>query len=143
MTSPDPLTFRIPRLRGLAASLAFAALGGLATPGVAATLDTAPCDAEAFATVLHAAPDSPSAAGAYWLDRRLLQWPGQVADDGSRFRLHHSADGGITADVGSAVSGADGAVALEVSDGGMPEALAARFGFIDDGVALALAATEA
>ncbi|MGQ4660546.1 alpha-1,6-glucosidase domain-containing protein [Lysobacter sp. F6437] len=142
MTPTDPFPFRTPRLRRLTAALAFAVVGGFATPGVAATLDTAACNADAFAAVLHAAPDSPTDASAYWLDRRLLQWPGQVTDDGSKFRLYHAADGGIIAGVGRAVTGADGAVALQVSRDAVPAELAQRFRFIGDGVVLALASTD-
>ena len=128
--------------RHLAAALAAAILGGVAVPGFAATLDTAACDTKAFATVLHAAPQSLTDASAYWLDRRLLQWPGQAAAGGTAFKLYHSADGGITARVGEAVTGADGAVALARFSDDMPAELARRFKFIDDGVVLALASTE-
>lgn len=142
MTPPDLFPFRTLRLRRLAGALAFAVLGGFAAPGVAATLDAAACDADAFATVLHAAPDSPTDASAYWLDRQLLQWPGQTADDGTHFKLYHAADGGIATRVGDAVSGSDGAVPLKVSDDDMPAALAQRFRFIGDGVVLGLAADD-
>ena len=57
-------------------------------------------------------PESPTDASAYWLDRQRLQWPGQVADDGALFKLYHATNGGITAGVGSAVSGTDGAMAI-------------------------------
>src|SRR5690606_38988453 len=115
MTPPDPFTFAPRRLRQLAASLAVAVAGGFAAPGIAATLDTAACDADAFATVLHAAPEAPTDASACWLDRQRLQWPGQVADDGALFKLYHATDGGMTAGVGSAVSGTDGAIGLQVA----------------------------
>ena len=107
-----------------------------------AGLDTAACNADAFATTLQAAPDAPTDASAYWLDRGLLQWPGVAADDTGTYRLYHSATGGITAGPGAAVTGADGALALSPTDTSLAPALAARFGFIGDGVRLSLAADD-
>ncbi|MGH8084545.1 MAG: alpha-1,6-glucosidase domain-containing protein [Lysobacter sp.] len=140
MTPPD--LHRTPPPRHLLAALAAAITGGFAAPGFAATLDTAACDADAFATVLHPAPESLTDAGAYWLDRRLLQWPGQAAAGGTAFKLYHSADGGITARVGEAVTGADGTVALARFTDDVPAEIAQRFKFIDDGVVLTLAAAD-
>src|SRR5690606_25209216 len=48
----------------------------------------------------------------------------------------------MTAGVGSAVSGTDGAVALQVSGDDVPASLVQRFGFIDDGVVLEMAADD-
>ena len=72
-----------------------------------AGLDTAACNADAFATTLQAAPDAPTDASDYWLDRGLLQWPAVEDDDTGTYRLYHSATGGITAGPGAAVTGAD------------------------------------
>ncbi|GAB2627586.1 alpha-1,6-glucosidase domain-containing protein [Novilysobacter erysipheiresistens] len=127
--------------RHLAAALAAAIVGGVAVPGFAATLDTAACDADAFATVLHAAPQSPTDASAYWLDRRLLQWPGQAVAGGT-FKLYHAADGGIFARVGEAVTGADGTVVLVRFGDEVPAELAQRFRFIGGGVVLTLDSTD-
>ena len=122
--------------------LALLALGSLA-PADGATLDTGACDATAFATTLHAAPGSPTRAEAYWLDRRLLQWPGQAAAaPGERFRLHHSQPGTITVAEGHGVEGADGAIDLQAFGGELPPAVAERFPFIDEGVVLALPGVE-
>ncbi|KGO98527.1 pullulanase-type alpha-1,6-glucosidase [Novilysobacter defluvii] len=122
--------------------LALLVLGSLA-PADAATPDTGACDATAFATTLHAAPDSPTLAEAYWLDRRLLQWPGQAAArPGERFRLHHSQPGTITVPEGPGVEGADGAIDLQAFGGQLPPAVAERFRFIDEGVVLALPGVE-
>src|SRR5690606_5561426 len=104
-----------------------------------AGLDTAACNADAFATTLQAAPDAPTDASAYWLDRGLLQWPGVAADDTGTSRLYHSATGGITAGPGAAVTGADGALALSPIGTPLPPTLAARFDFIGEGVRLSLA----
>ena len=122
--------------------LALLALGSLA-PADAATLDTGACDATASATTLHAAPDSPTLAEAYWLDRRLLQWPGQAAKaPGERFRLHHSQPGTITVAEGASVAGADGVIDLQAFRGALPAAGAERSRFIDEGVVLALPDVE-
>ena len=114
--------------------LAISSLAPVAADGP----DTAACDVPAFATTLQSAPDSPTEARAYWLDRRLVKWPGQPSGEGARFRLHHSAAGAITPGPGTAIRGADRAVDLESFDGPLPDDLATRFGFIGDGAVLAL-----
>ncbi|KGM53538.1 alpha-1,6-glucosidase [Lysobacter arseniciresistens ZS79] len=116
---------------------------GTGAVATTAGLDTAACDANAFATTLHAAPDSPTNASAYWLDRGRLQWPGVEGGAEQRFRLYHSVTGAITFEPGAAVAGADGALALPVDDAPLPPTLAERFGFIGDGVRLSLADTDA
>lgn len=99
------------------------------------------CDA-GFQTVLRAAPTtqvgdaSPRDARAYWLDRRLLQWP-QAPRQG-RYRLYHSADGRIIAAPGKPVAGADGALVLQAHAGTVPAALAERFRFVAPGAVLSL-----
>ena len=124
-------------------ALALLAASSLA-PVAAAGLDTAACDVPAFATTLHAAPDSPADARAYWLDRRLLQWPGEpTAGPGERFRLHHARRGTITVAEGAPPAGADGAIELPASNDELPRALAERFRFIDEGIVLALPDADA
>lgn len=118
--------------------LALLATSSLA-PAAAGGLDTAACDVPAFATTLQAAPDSPTKARAYWLNRRLLQWPDEAPlAPGERFRLHHARHGSITAAEGSRVANADFAIDLQVFPGELPHALADRFRFIGEGVVLAL-----
>ncbi|WP_407354420.1 pullulanase-type alpha-1,6-glucosidase [Luteimonas sp. R10] len=96
------------------------------------------CDAAGFQQVLQAAPAGPADARAHWLDRRLLRWPGAIVGGGQRVRLHHSADGTIVARRGARVLGADGALALQTYDGGLPAALAERFRFLEHGATLAV-----
>ena len=117
--------------------LALLASSSLA-PAAAGVPGTAACDVPAFATTLRAAPDSPTQARAYWLDRQRVQWPGQAGGEGVRFRLHHSTAGTITAEPGVAIRGADGVLDLASFNGPLPDRLAARFGFLGDGALLAL-----
>lgn len=91
-------------------------------------------------TVFYRAPDlrqvSTTDARAYWLSERLIQWP--RVDTTGRFRLYHSAQGQIVAPLGAAVTGADGALELEVFGGAVPEALATRFKFVGAGAVLSV-----
>jgi pullulanase/glycogen debranching enzyme len=102
-----------------------------ATPDDAEAVLLAACDADATATVLHPQAGAAVAARAYWLDRRLIQWPG-VAMDG-RFRLYRSATAALIAEVGQPVRGADGVVELPAAKIEMTAALAERFRFIGGG----------
>src|SRR5690606_12663306 len=151
----------------------------LATPaaGPVAAVDAATlaaCDGPAFATTLHASPaagaestGASAASGhggpapdarAYWLDGRLLAWPGAPgATNGAapatgpagdapapapaRHRPHHSATGQLLARPGQPVTGADGAIELAPHAAPLPPALAERFGFIGAGPVLALPPT--
>lgn len=72
----------------------------------------------------------------HWLDRRLLQWPGAPAD--GRYALYHAAGPTLVAHAGEAVRGSDGRIALGAVTGPLPEPLAARFDYLEDGVRLAL-----
>ena len=92
------------------------------------------CDAADFATVLQPQVGVSVEARAYWLDRRLLQWPG-VPEEG-RFRLYHSAKAALVANRGARVSGQDGTLTLEVHRNPVPQALAARFKFVAAGAVL-------
>jgi len=100
--------------------------------------------AQEDATVYAAPPDlrsvSTTDARAYWLDRQLIRWP--KVNGAGTFRLYHSASGQIGALKGGAVTGADGALTLDVSTDPIPAALATRFKFVGGGVVLALRAAD-
>ena len=74
-------------------------------------------------------------ARAAWLTRNLLKWP--LADDFGTFKLYHSAGGQILAPRGQTVSGADGALTLQIG-GSVPADAAERFRYLDAGVVLAV-----
>lgn len=96
-------------------------------------------------TVFYRAPDlrqiSTTDARAYWLSDRLLQWP--RIDAGGRFKLYHSARGQIVAQRDAAVSGADGAIALQVFGGTVPQDVATRFKYVAPGVVLGVSRRDA
>ncbi len=122
-----------------------ALLGGLASAsawagGPAADLRDA-CDAAGSATVLHAAAQPAGDARAYWLDARLIQWPGAPTE--GRFRLYRSATAALRAEPGRAVSGADASVPLDMVKAELTATLAERFRFIGDGPRLQLPAGAA
>jgi len=100
----------------------------------AAELPLETCDG-GFQTILAPAA-SAMPARAVWLDRRLVQWPG--ADAAGVFKLYHAPAGTITAPVGGRVQGADGALALLVSDAPLP----VRFKYVGKGVTLAVGAGD-
>ncbi len=102
----------------------------------------AACDAGDAATVLHRAAEPARDARAYWLDRRLIQWPGAKSDGAVRYRLYHSATARLRATIGRPVSGADGHLPLEQAKVEMTATLAERFKFIDEGPRLLLDATD-
>ena len=109
----------------------------LALPGAALArthgLPVAGCDG-GYQTLLAADQHAPAEARAVWLDRRTIRWPGAAAD--ARYRLYHAARGGIRADSGTRVAGADGAIALEPAS---PSAQAStRFRHVGEGATLAL-----
>lgn len=108
----------------------------------AAALPTlADCDAAAQATVLQPAPSTPLLeARAIWLDAARLRWPG-VAPVG-RFRLFHSAAGGLVAESGTTVTGADDGLDLAVDSEPLPAAVVERFRYVASGVTLRAAATR-
>ncbi|AKC87655.1 alpha-1,6-glucosidase [Pseudoxanthomonas suwonensis] len=101
----------------------------------ASTLPTGACDA-GFQTVLAADPGAPAEARALWLDRRTLRWPGAEAT--ARYRLYHTARGGIHAVAGERVRGADGVVALHPAAAPLPESVLQRFHHVGDGATLVL-----
>ncbi|HQX24615.1 MAG TPA: DUF3372 domain-containing protein [Pseudomonadota bacterium] len=95
------------------------------------------CDVESTQAVLHAAPAGPALpARAVWLTRQLARWPGVPAD--GRFRLYHSAQGGIVAATGATVAGADGALELAVHAAALAPDVAARFAWVGEGIVLAV-----
>ncbi len=91
----------------------------------------AACDADTTATVLHAQAGPAWPARAYWLDQRLIQWPGATTT--GRVRLYRSATAALIVDTGHPVRGADGFVELPTAKIGMSAALAERFRFIGAG----------
>ena len=78
-------------------------------------------------------------ARAVWLTRNLLKWP--QADAFGTFKLYHSANGQIVAPRGQPVSGADGALTLQLG-GSVPAAAAERFKYVDAGAVLAVSAAD-
>ena len=77
-------------------------------------------------------------ASAYWLNRKLIQWPNVAAD--GRFRLYAAATESIRAAVGVPVVGSDQALDLTVFSGAVPADLLTRFKFVAAGVRLQLPA---
>jgi pullulanase len=110
--------------------LACTGLALLAATPQAADLDD--CNAE----VPMSTAAAPALAEAYWLDARTLQWPGLRLQPGERVRLHHARTAGMTALAGVPVSGADGALVLQLSAAAPP----ARLRFIGEGPRFAVAA---
>ncbi|MEI8029968.1 MAG: alpha-1,6-glucosidase domain-containing protein [Comamonadaceae bacterium] len=114
------------------ASSAFGAVSGAALQD---------CDAADFQTVLKASPTGVRLESrAYWLNRQLAQWP--AMDASGRFKLYHSNRGQLVVTQGATVKGADGALALDVFKGSVPQATAKRFKFVADGVVLAIRTTD-
>lgn len=70
---------------------------------------------------------------ALWLDSGRATWPGMRAE--GSFKLYFAAAAGISAAQGATVGGADGALALSVTEAALP----ARFKYAGDGVVLSLA----
>lgn len=114
-------------------------LSGVASSAKASTasVDVDACNAEAFETILQSNAHS-SEARAVWLNRRLAQWPGVQAQEGKQFRLYYSAAGKLGVSVGSQVSGADGALSLDVFRGAVAPALGTRFKFVAKGLVLTI-----
>jgi pullulanase len=96
-------------------------------------------------TVFYREPDlrqaSTTDARAYWLTDRLIQWP--KAGASGVFKLYHSARGQIVATTDAAVSGADGAIDLQVFSGSVPADVATRFKFIAPGAVLSVSRRDA
>ncbi|MFC5579059.1 alpha-1,6-glucosidase domain-containing protein [Lysobacter niabensis] len=112
----------------MALVLALAPAAALAAPAVA-------CDAPAYATVLHPAAHATQDARAYWLDAQFLKWPGSSGP--GTYRIYHSAQARLRAEHGQRVRGADDSIEVGVPDT-LPASLFERFGFVADGVELAV-----
>ncbi|MCV2370846.1 alpha-1,6-glucosidase domain-containing protein [Roseateles oligotrophus] len=98
------------------------------------------CDGAAFASLLHPQlqADGPAlAAQAYWLNRRLIQWPGAglgtEREPAARVKLYYSGHAALQVDAKRVVSGADASLSLEPSTSELPADLARRFKFIAAG----------
>ena len=103
----------------------------LSTFSAAAGMPLAACDSSSHQTALHASSERLEAR-AVWLDRRLAKWPG--ADASGVFKLYFSPTGTIDTAAGAAVTGAAGALTLDVSADAVP----ARFKYVGAGVVLAV-----
>ena len=111
---------------------------GIAAMAAPTGFDAADCavDASPFFLVQEAAGRPSLPERAHWLDRRLLQWPGAPAE--GRYALYHAAGPTLVAPAGEAVRGAEGRIALVAATGSLPEALAARFAYLEHGTRLLL-----
>jgi pullulanase len=91
-------------------------------------------------TVFYSAPDlrqaSTTDARAYWLDSRLIKWPG--ANTTGQYKLYYSGAAQIVARKDGAVTGADGWLPLSVFTGTIPPLLAERFKYVPAGTVLSL-----
>ena len=99
------------------------------------------CSVSAAATVLQPAQMQATDARAHWLNRQLLKWP--KMDGAGRFRLHYSAGARLLAEKGKPVSGADGALQLDVAEQELLRDISERFAFVADGVVLAVRSGDA
>ncbi|MEW9899596.1 pullulanase-type alpha-1,6-glucosidase [Chitinivorax sp. PXF-14] len=75
-------------------------------------------------------------ARAMWLDTTTIAWPSAPAS-GASYQLYYAANGGISAKA-EGVTGADGAVALQVA-GGLSDALKSKYPYLASATALTLA----
>lgn len=120
---------------------ACAAVAAAALPATAALAGSRAeaCNGD-FQTVLHAAAAPALPAQAVWLDDRRLRWPGpaDALASGSRYRLAHSARGGIVATPGQPLQGADGSLVLRLHSAALPTALQQRFAWVGTGPVLAV-----
>jgi len=117
-----------------AAYVFMAMLAMLASPVVHAYTPHAACDAIDTATVLHPAAEPARDARAYWLDRRLIQWPGVHLAPKQRFLLYASANAQLRAPVGGRVQGSDRAIVLGLAGDYRQVARIEGFAFIGNGV---------
>ncbi len=111
-------------------------LGGSACAHAGPTLPLEVCNGAAFQTVLQASPLSVEAR-AVWLNRRLARWPG--ADTVGAFKLYHSPAGTINATPGAKVTGATGALTLQLYTDTIAAPIAARFKYVAAGPTLSVA----
>jgi pullulanase/glycogen debranching enzyme len=99
---------------------------------------------ERDATVYTAAPDLRRVdlreARAFWLNRGLVKWPRN--DGAGVVKLYHSRTGQLNAGLGGTVTGADGALTLELSTAPVPAAAAERFRWLGAGAVFAVKAAD-
>ena len=140
MSIPRPFNLR--HWCGAALLTSLGASVAATLPEASSAPSLADCDGQ-FQQVLSATPNAMVAVGAraVWLDSRHLRWP--QADATARFRLHHAAQGGITALPGQVVAGADAAADLMVRPKPPPGAITQRFKWVGDGLALQWTAPRA
>jgi pullulanase len=119
--------------RAVATALGFVILMLVSSVAVSGTL--ADCDGAQYARVLVPAARNAIDARAYWLDAQFLKWPKETGP--GRYRLHHSTRGQLRAERGQRVQGADTSIVVDVPDT-LPAALFERFGFVEEGVELAV-----
>ncbi|TFW16333.1 pullulanase-type alpha-1,6-glucosidase [Duganella callida] len=120
--------WRAARQVSLGGALALTCVAAAAAPSLA------DCDG-AYATVLQPA-DAGADARAYWLNGRIIKWPG-AGDDGV-YKLYYSASARLRAEVGARVAGADGSLALARFSGALPAEVAQRFRYVANGALLAV-----
>src|SRR5690606_31633687 len=134
---------RQPMIRpALLPSAMLAALLHIGSAGAVVPASPADCDMPDVARTLVAQPSAAVPATAYWLDARTIRWPGRKLEQGERFRLYQARDGGLRADPGAPVQGANASLALQPVADRLPDALAQRFAFVAAGATLAVDADE-
>jgi pullulanase/glycogen debranching enzyme len=108
-------------LRTRSCSWLYGCLLGLSLQAHAAD---AVCDSSSLATVLQA-PTQPQPAGtqALWTNGQQIFWPGQVHNQGSRWRLLVSRQGQLHVKPGEMASGIDEALTLQALDATAPASL--------------------
>lgn len=136
LSSAAPGRTRGRRLGG-PVGLVFAALAAVGSPALAATAAPAlaDCDAVDFAQVLSRAPSGTPGpeAGAVWLSRSLLAWPGPTLP--GRYRLAYSREGQLRVRDDGRLAGVDDSVELAAATA-VPADVRARFRFVGDGARL-------
>ncbi|MES2760201.1 MAG: alpha-1,6-glucosidase domain-containing protein [Pseudomonadota bacterium] len=117
--------------RARRARVVIAGCGALLCAFASSAAELAACDSRSHQSILHASADHVESR-AVWLDRRLARWPG--TDAAGIFKLYFSPTASIRAATGAAVSGAAGALTLDVSTDAAP----ARFKYVGAGVVVAV-----
>jgi pullulanase len=103
--------------------------------------DATDCNTSSFQRVIHTATMPAQTAHAIWFSSRLIRWP-KTASDG-RFRIYYSTQARLAANIGDAVTGADGHLTLTVHASTLNAAVSARFKYVEPGVTLSLAQRDA
>ena len=123
------------RIAGVIGCLMACAAG---SPMAATAAGLSDCDASDWQSVLQPSA-GPTDARAVWLDARRLQWVGAGSARDARYRLLHSAAGGLMLKEGQVAQGADVAFALTTADAVPGDA---RFAYLPPGPRLALSAED-